>query len=108
VIGTYGPMGSKARGVLMTIREKIPDEEVQERLRGCYSCFLRGEHVIHKDNSLSLQPRVTTRVVCGALNNQVVRPTKGHDPNKCSRRIHVENKHSSNKHLSLIGLNRKT
>lgn len=79
---------------------KIPEEEVKERLRGCYGCPLKVNHEIIKDGSSSLQPRVKTRVTCATLNNQVVSPTTAAHFHDCHRLKHVEAKKFNPRHIA--------
>ena len=71
---------------------EIPPKELETRLRGCYRCPMNADYTIVKDNSGTLQTRVTTRVKCDILNGQWVRPIAGSDPTLCTRRIHVMDK----------------
>ena len=71
---------------------EISEKELETRLRGCHKCPMKADHRIVKDDSGTLQPRVTTRVKCDILNGQWVRPIAGSDPTQCTRRVHVMDK----------------
>ncbi len=79
---------------------EITSKEERERLRGCYDCPLKVRHTIRFDNGETMQPRVTTRVQCEMLGNQVVRPTTAAHHKDCPRLIHVANKKASPEYIT--------